>query len=194
LSNTHDEEVDFFMAVSKDYQELGYNMACNKDAIFISSTGVRVKKDQAVGSVTGYKLKDKSIIFKVTSGKAISTLGASIDINNNLLVICAPSYNNENKSDNFHNGAVFIYDINKLINNEKKEISIKDNIQELSILSHKSRARFGKYVKFSNDNLYVGSPQYTGWVNIEKGRVLPFTNISTKKGIFSDEDSQVGYY
>jgi glycosylphosphatidylinositol phospholipase D len=188
------EEADFFIAGTKDYQELGYNMVCNKDAVFISSTGARVKKDQAVGSVTGYKLKDKSIIFKVTSDKAISRLGASIDINNNLLAIGAPSYNNENKSDNFHNGAVFIYDINKLINSEKKEISVKDNIQELSILSHKSRARFGKYVKFSNDNLYVGSPQYTGWVNIEEGRVLSFTNISTKKGILFDEDCQVGYY
>jgi glycosylphosphatidylinositol phospholipase D len=188
------EEADLFIAGSKDYQELGYNMACNKDAVFISSTGARVEKDQAVGSVTGYKLKDKSIIFKVTSDKTMSRLGASIDINNNLLAIGAPSYNNENKSDNFHNGAVFIYDINKLFNSENKDISVKDNIQELSILTHKSRARFGKYIKFSNDNLYVGSPQYTGWVNIEEGRVLSFTNISTKKGIISDEDSQVGYY
>jgi glycosylphosphatidylinositol phospholipase D len=188
-NDTFIENAQFTVSGQNDYAELGYCMACKNNIVSVSSPGSRINNLQAVGSVTGYNLKDRTILFTVQSDQAMSRLGASIDMVGDILAIGASSYNNENKTDNFHNGSVFIFDIQKLL--DKKVISVSDNIQRLTLQSYTHRNRFGKFVKFCNDTLYVGGPLYSPLFSADEGRVLVFNNLSQMSGVVSEDTADL---
>ena len=181
------EDADFFISGDMDYKEIGFSMVCENNTVVLSATGNRPNSLQSAGSVYAYDFSTKQIKFTINSDKAQSRLGASLDISNNLLVIGAPSYSTELTKDNYFAGSVFIYDISKI----NGEISISDKSYEARITSSISRSRFGKFVRINNNNLYIGSPQFSHWLDIEEGRILVYNSLSNLKGELKENNANI---
>jgi glycosylphosphatidylinositol phospholipase D len=178
------EDAHFYFSGEKDYMEVGHSISCSNNTILVSAVSDRPNGLQSAGSVFGFDFKEKKLLFKLSSDKAQSRFGESISIKDNLVAIGAPSYVNNLDKDNIFDGAVFIYNLQSLINGD---LSYRTKIQ-----STVSRSRMGKYVTFGeNGIIYVGSPQFSHWLEIEEGRILAFKDII--KGEISDDKASEIY-
>lgn len=179
------EEADLTFSGSQDYEELGYSLGCKDNKLYIGAPGARFNLSdsyQASGLVYIVDIQSKSIKNTIISDKPEIRFGASLDISSNILAVGAPSYDVINTKYNFHNGVVFLYKIDKILN---EEISINDYYGRIE--SKENRSRFGKKVKFIDNKLIISAPQYTKNIfKVENGRVYIFDNFVN---IFGEVDS-----
>lgn len=170
------EDADLQAYGSNDYEELGYSLACQDNTLYIGAPGARYQlsaDNQASGAVYAMDISSKSLKYAIKSDKPQARFGASLDVSTNILVVGAPSYDVVGSKYNFHNGVVFIYQLDKFTSEE-----ISMNNYHTIIKSGDERARFGKKVKIVDDKLIVSAPQYTKNVSmVENGRVYVFNNF-----------------
>lgn len=191
-SQVYIEDADLFAAGVSNYQEFGYSIACNKDVVVVGAPGYRHEERdyQASGAVYGIDFKKKVIKFTILSDKSQARFGNSIDINSkkHLLAVGAPSYSVKFQDDNYQNGVVFLYSLDKL--NLENHIEDYDSV----IKSEISRSRFGKNLKFiDGGSLMVSAAFYTTNANIiDNGKVYIYTISEVDKGEHSiDEATKV---
>jgi hypothetical protein len=175
------EEADLQAFGTKDYEELGYSLACQDNILYVGAPGARYQsssENQASGTVFAVDIPSKSLKYSIISDKSQARFGASLQISSKNLVVGAPSYDVIDTKFNFHNGVVFIYQLEKLKTGE-----IPFNNYEAVIKSGDERARFGKKLEIIKDKLIISAPQFTKNVGlVEIGRVYVFENFQNLSG------------